>query len=311
MMKDIDKTDLRNVDLNLLVAFEVLMQTRSVTKAAERLRVGQPSASYSLKRLRDLFSDPLFVRTASGMAPTPRALALDGPVRSILASIETTLNSAPAFDPLHERRIFRVGAIDYAQSVIANPLLAELRRKAPACKLILSATDCDIAGRALERGEIDVALGAFPNLVSASHQDVLYRERYECVFDAAACKISSPITMSQWLALPHVIMSTRGDYSGPIDDVLRRSGQQREVAVSTPNFLAIPYLLKEKRLVAALPSRLARMCRVHLGLTTCALPIEVAEFDVMMVWNARTGTEPGAVWLRDQIKSISDSLSDP
>jgi len=310
-MTRIDKTDMRNVDLNLLVAFEALMQTRSVTKAAERLRVGQPSASYSLKRLRDLLGDPLFVRTPSGMAPTPRALALEEPISSILASIGTTLFASPSFDPLREKRIFRVGAIDYSQSVIADRLLSVLQRRAPECKLILTATDCDTAGRALERGEIDVAVGAFPELVSATHQLVLYRERYECVFDAKACRVPAPMTRAQWLALPHIIMSTKSDYSGPLDEVLKGSGERREVAVSTPNFLAIPYLLKGKRLVAALPSRLARTCRVHLGLATCAMPFEVPEFDVVMVWNSRTGNEPGAVWLRDQIIEICKNLDDP
>jgi LysR family transcriptional activator of mexEF-oprN operon len=310
-MSRIDKTDLRNVDLNLLVAFEAMMQTRSVTKAAERLRVGQPSASHSLKRLRDLLGDPLFVRTPAGMAPTPRALALEEPIASILASIRTALFASPSFDPGREERIFRVGAIDYSQSVIADPLLAVLQKKAPDCKLILTATDCDTAARALERGEIDVAIGAFPELVSATHQLVLYQERYECVFDAKSCRVKAPISRAQWLALPHIIMSTKSDYSGPLDEVLKTLGERREVAVSTPNFLAIPYLLKGKRLVAALPSRLARTCRVNLGLATCRLPFDVPHFNIVMVWSSRTANEPGAAWLRDQIIEICKNLDNP
>jgi LysR family transcriptional activator of mexEF-oprN operon len=185
------------------------------------------------------------------------------------------------------------------------------QRQAPGCRLILTATDCDVVGRGLERGEIDLAVGAFPEIVSATHQQVLYREHYECVFDAEACEVWGPISFAQWLALPHVIMSTRGDYSGPLDDVLKVSGERREVMVSTPNFLAIPFLLKGKRLIAALPARLARICRSTLGLATCSLPFEAPEFDVTMVWNARTAHEPGAVWLRDQIVSISASLGAP
>jgi LysR family transcriptional activator of mexEF-oprN operon len=113
-MTNIDGTDLRDVDLNLLVAFEALMQTRSVTKAAEQLRVGQPSASHALKRLRELLDDPLFARTPAGMAPTPRALALAEPIRTILSTIETTLFAGRSFDPLRETRNFRMGATDYA-----------------------------------------------------------------------------------------------------------------------------------------------------------------------------------------------------
>jgi LysR family transcriptional activator of mexEF-oprN operon len=309
-MTHIDGTDLRDVDLNLLVAFEALMQTRSVTKAAERLRVGQPSASHALKRLRELLDDPLFARTPAGMAPTPRALALAEPIRSILSTIETTLFAGPSFDPLRETRNFRVGATDYAQSVIVDPLLSIFQTRAPRCRLILTATDCNGVGRSLERGEIDLAVGAFPEIVSATHQRVLYREHYECVFDARACEARGPISRAQWLALPHVIMSTRGDYSGPLDEILKGLGERREVMVSTPNFLAIPFLLQGKRLIAALPARLAKICRSRLGLATCALPLDAPEFDVTMIWNARTANEPGAVWLRDQIVSVSASLSD-
>jgi DNA-binding transcriptional LysR family regulator len=309
-MDAIDRTDLRDVDLNLLVAFEALMQTRSVTRAARRLRVGQPAASHALKRLRELVDDPLFVRTPAGMTPTPRALALADPIRAILTNIETTLFAGPSFDPSRESRIFRVGATDYAQSVIVDPLLFVFQEHAPGCRLILAATDCDVVGRSLERGEIDLAVGAFPEIVSAPHQRLLYRERYACVFDAAACDARGPISRSQWLALPHVMMSTRGDYSGPLDEILKASGDRRNVAVSTPNFLAIPYLLRGKRLIAALPARLAKLCRERLGLSTCDLPFDAPEFDVTMIWSARTANEPGAIWLRDQIVSVSTSPSD-
>jgi DNA-binding transcriptional LysR family regulator len=307
-MANIDKGDLRRVDLNLLVAFEALMQARSVTGAAQRLRVGQPSASHALKRLRELFDDPLFVRTTGGMTPTPRALALAEPVRAILTSIETTLFSGPSFDPLRETRIFRIGATDYAQAVVAEPILATMRREAPGCRLILMATDCDVAGRSLERGEIDLAVGVFPEAIPATRTCVLYREHYECVFDAAACDLQPPLSRAEWLALPHMIMSTHGDYSGPLDDVLKAAAERREVMVSTPYFLAIPFLLRGKRLLATLPSRLVDMCQPPLGLTACAVPFEVPMFDVSMVWNARTAHEPGAVWLRDQIVAVCASV---
>jgi DNA-binding transcriptional LysR family regulator len=307
-MVNIGKNDLRDVDLNLLVAFEALMLTRSVTRAAQQLRVGQPSASYALKRLRELFRDPLFVRTPAGMTPTPRALALAGPIRVILTDIETTLFSDRAFNPLRETRIFRIGATDYAQSVIAAPLLSVFQEHAPGCRLILVATDCAVVGRGLERGEIDLAIGAFPEIVSATHQHVLYRERYACVYDAKACDVSGAISRAQWLTMPHVIMSTRGDYVGPLDDVLKALGERRDVVVSTPNFLAIPFLLQGKRVISALPAQLAKICRTTLGLAACALPFEAPEFDVTMLWNARTANEPGTLWVRDQIVSISASL---
>jgi DNA-binding transcriptional LysR family regulator len=300
-MSDIEYTDLRDVDLNLLVVFASLMQTRSVTRSAEHLRVGQPAVSYSLGKLRTLLNDPLFARTPSGMAPTPRALAMAQAVGEILSKIEVTLFDGAAFDPAREARVFRVGAIDYAQTIVGGPTLSALRLQAPRCKLILTATDCDAAARALERGEIDVAVGAFPEALRVTHQQVLYRERYACVFDANACKVRGALTRAHYLALPHVIMSTRGDAAGPLDDVLKALGQRRDVMVSTPNFLVIPYLLKGRRLVATLPAQLANACAEELGLSVRAPPFDAPDFDVIMAWHARTAKEPGAVWLREQI----------
>jgi len=283
------------------------MQTRSVTKAAERLRVGQPSASYALKRLRELLNDPLFTRTPSGIAPTPRALALAGPIQSILATIETTIFSGPSFDPVLAKRIFRIGASDYVQSVIADPLLSTLQKHTPGCRLILTTAVCEIVARSLDQGEIDLAIGAFPDIFPESYRRVLYREHYECVFDPTACEVRGIISLKQWLTLPHIIMSSCGDYSGPLDETLKSLGERRDVIVSTSNFLAIPFLLQGKRLIAALPQRLACICRTRFGLATCAIPFKAPEFDVTMVWNSRTANEAGAIWLRDQIISVCDS----
>lgn len=307
-MTTIDGKHLRDVDLNLLVAFEALMQTRSVTGTAQLLRVGQPSASHTLKRLRDLFHDPLFVKTKSGMTPTPRALALAEPVRSILAKIETTVFAGPSFDPLHETRIFRIGVSDYTQSVIADPLVASVQEQAPGCRLLFTAADCNTAGLSLEQGEIDLALGAFPRSIPATLKAVLYKERYRCVFDAKVCHVKGAITRALWLSLPHVIMSTQGDYAGPLDEVLQSRGEERDVMFSTPYFLAIPYLLQGKRLLAALPARLAKTSCTPFGLKVSDLPFASPEFDVMMVWNARTANEPGALWLRELIISVTQGF---
>lgn len=306
----IKTTDLRDVDLNLLVAFEALMQTRSVTRAAEQLRISQPSASHALKRLRDLVGDPLFARTPSGMTPTPRALYLAQPVRDILSSIESTLFAGSEFDPARETRIFRIAATDYAQAVIAEPLLAILRSRAPGCRLILTATDCDRVTGSLERGEVDLAFGAFPQLNWSSHQALLYRESYACIFDPVACAIDGDLTLARWLELPHAIMSTRGDYTGPLDEVLRASGLKRQVAVSTPSFLAIPLLVKGKPMVAALPSRLAERYAAPLGLATCPVPFDSGRFAVTALWTARTAKEPGMVWLREQVAAIAGTPGD-
>jgi DNA-binding transcriptional LysR family regulator len=301
----IDRTDLRGVDLNLLLAFEALFQTRSVTRAAERLRIGQPAASHALKRLRTLLNDPLFVRTPTGMVPTARALELASPIRAILTDIETTLFARPTFVAREERRNFRVGATDYAQLVVLTPLMSELLSVAPDCRLIISQTSCDTVARELERGEIDLAVGVFPDATAAPHKQVLFREEYVCLYDAAASGLAAPLSLADWLALPHMMMSTRADYAGPIDDALGLSGESRFVALSTPNFLTIPFMLKNSRAVAAMPSRLARQCAASNELDVCALPIDAPSFEVAMLWHARSDGDPGAVWFRDSVMRLA------
>lgn len=297
----IERRNLRHVDLNLLTIFAALMETRSVTRAADRLGLGQPAASHALKKLRQLLGDPLFVRNPTGMVPTPRALALDAPVRAILSNISDALFAGDGFEPGTARSVFRVGATDYAQMAIAEPLLAELVGVSPMSRLILTATDCQSVGRALETGEIDLAFGAFPQLAWTQRHQHLYDEDYACVYDAAVCGIKGPLTMEQWLALPHAIMSTRGDYVGPIDAVLGERGLRRHIATSTPHFLAMPYLLQGKAIVGALPMRLARRCAAAFGLAVCPLPFAAPRFAVSMIWTPRTDNEPGLIWLRDQI----------
>ena len=304
-MNPIDANDVRNADLNLLVVFDALIQTRSVTKAAERLHIGQPAASHALKRLRELVGDPLFIRTPSGVAPTARGLELEGPIREILANIENTLFARPAFDPRRDARHFRVGATDYAQLAILKPLLNRMLTEAPHCRLIVSATDCDRVARDLDRGDIDLAVGAFPNAHGAPHRELLYRERYACVFDPEACGFAAKPGLDEWLETPHIVMSTRGDYSGPLDDLLEGDGERRFVVMSTPNFLAIPFMLKGARATAAMPARLAHSICADMGLRVTETPIATPGFEVAMLWHSRAAREPGAMWFREQVTRIT------
>ena len=301
------KLDLRNVDLNLLVAFEALLETRSVTKAAEVLCIGQPAASHALKRLRELFSDPLFVRGPEGMVPTARALAVAGRVRTALSQLETVLLSQMEFDPHREARNFRVGATDYAQVVVLKPLLDRLFVDAPNCRLIASTTNCEVVRRELERGEIDLAVGVFPQNLGISHKRTLFDDDFACLFDPQACGVSPPLTHREWLSLPHVMMSTRADFLGPLDEILQTAGSSRFVAASTPSFMAIPPWLKGTRAIATMPERFAAVCAQSFGLAISPPPVRIAKIEVAMFWHSRTHREPGCIWLRETIANAQMS----
>lgn len=305
-MHNIDMTDLVGIDLNLLKSFDALFTARSVTRAAETLRIGQPAASAALKRLRELFDDPLFTRTADGIAPTPLAFELAKSIKSILTEIDSTLSKHRVFVPSEAQRTFRVGAADYAQMAVFLPLIPDLLAEAPLCRIVMRPTSRRKVAEELERGEIDLAVGVFPNDVVGVRRQVLFQEEFVAVFDPVACGIHGPIERKDWLALPHILMSAHGDTFGPVDEALSVSGEHRFVALTTANFLAIPFMLRGVRAVTALPLRLAMRCCPSMGMTASPMPIAIPGFEVVMAWHDRTDQDPGTIWLREKIAPANE-----
>ncbi|WP_370293821.1 LysR family transcriptional regulator [Thalassolituus sp.] len=150
-------SSLRHLDLNLLKAFDVLMDERSVTRAADRLAVSQPAVSGMMNRLRENFNDPLFIRARRGIVPTPRAEALAGSVKRLLADAEAML-SPGEFDPATAEMILTVAGTDYSMRNILVPLLSVLRQEAPGIQLRMLPIDDTLIETQLERGDIDIAL---------------------------------------------------------------------------------------------------------------------------------------------------------
>src|SRR4051812_45376678 len=155
MMKE---TNLRKIDLNLLIAFSVLMEERNVSRAAERLFVGQPGLSAALKRLREALDDELFVRVGRGLQPTPRALAIAPAIAGALANIDHAIRPPDAFDPRTYEGEFRVGMCDNLETAFFGPLAARIRAEAPGAKLISYASGTDTAPRQLDDGAFEFSV---------------------------------------------------------------------------------------------------------------------------------------------------------
>jgi LysR family transcriptional activator of mexEF-oprN operon len=300
-------TDLRLFDLNLLIAFDALMEERNVTRASRRLGIGQPAMSYALARLRELFGDDLFIRTATSMQPTTRALELSGPIARIISDIRESVLADRAFRPDVTEIVFRIGASDYAEVAVLPEVLTALRSAAPKARIAINSVDGDQLGPMIESGAIDLAIGYFPDVTGSLETEVLFHENFVCLFDEKACGVSAPLKLKTYLDLPHFLMSSRGDLSGCVDGLLAREGAQRFVFVATPHFLAIPFLLHGLRAAAAVPRRLAENCADVAGLAVSPLPVEVKGFDVVMLWHARTGSDPAQRWIRDLVRKMGGS----
>jgi DNA-binding transcriptional LysR family regulator len=298
---------LRRFDLNLLVAFDILIAERNVTAAARRMGIGQPAMSNALARLREMFGDPLLVRTSSGLQPTGRALDLVAPVSRILAELREEVFSTRGFDPGTDKRTFRIGLSDQAEAAIMRDVLQTIRRDAPGVRVVVRSVEMRFGAELLATSAIDLAVGYFPDADSSLETAALYHETFVCLFDTRACGVAPPLSLDEYTALPHILVSLRGEPFGHLDELLRAAGRSREVIYTTPHFLAVPFLLHGFRAVAALPRRLAENCADAAGLAICPVPLPSRGYEVRMAWHRRTSTDPAQSWLRAVIDKVGRS----
>ena len=296
--------DLRRFDLNLLIAFDFLVAERSVTAAARRMGVGQPAMSSSLARLRDMFDDPLLIRSAAGMQPTARALELVEPISRILAELRDQVFNGRTFSPATARRGFRIGVSDQAEAALMQGVLQTIARDAPGVNVVVRSVEMRLGAELLATGAIDLAIGYFPEVAGAFEVATLYHETFVCLFDAKACGVAPPLSLEDYVALPHILVSLRGEPVGHLDGLLEAVGRSRSVVYTTPHFLAVPFLLHGFRAVSALPRRLAQNCADAAGLSICPVPLPSSGYDVRMVWHRRTSADPAHVWFRAVVAAV-------
>ncbi|MEW6343930.1 MAG: LysR family transcriptional regulator [Pseudomonadota bacterium] len=296
-------TNLRRLDLNLLVTLDVLLSEHNVTRAAERLNFSQPSVSVHLAKLRDIFGDPLLLPGPRGMRPTARAEALREPLRQALEALERTVSPERPFDPATATNTWRVAAADYGESTILLPALASLRSVAPGTRLgVVEMFPARIARQA-ERGEIDLAFHTSEGAPEGLHRRVLFAERYVLAGRADHPRLKRRPTLAQFCALDHVIVSQEGaGFHGVTDEALAHAGLSRRVVLSVPHFLFMKSVLASTDLVAMLPSRLARNTP---ALRVVEAPVEVPGYEMAMLWHGRSHRDPAHRWLRE---FIADSV---
>jgi len=298
--------DIRNLDLNLLRAFSVLLEEQNVSRTAELLHVTQPTVSGMLSRLRRIFGDPLFIRTQRGLLPTPRAEALAPALRQLIADAQA-LVSPNAFDPQTSTETLTLSVNDYMQSVLIVPLVANLRRSAPKMKLGIRNLEVAALSSMLARGGIDMAV-TIPEFSDQSlRTQFLYREEYVAVVGKEHPIRSRRVSLKRFLAYDHVLVSpSDGSFKGPTDSVLEELGVTRRVALSVPSFFILTEGLREDDLIALMPRRLFERRSEYLR--TIEAPIDVPGFDVITAWHTRTDHEPAHAWLREQLAQLGNSM---
>jgi DNA-binding transcriptional LysR family regulator len=291
------------LDLNLLRVFDAIYQTRSVTIAASNLHLTQPAVSKHLNRLREVLEDPLFVRTSDGMAPTPRAEGIAGPIRKALSEVRNTIELQLGFDAGKSDRTFRVFMNDLGQAVLLPKLLELISREAPNVNIqTVQVPSVRMRGIALESGDVDLAVGYFEEFEGSIHCQVLFEEHYVGMVRAQHPAIRDSISFEQFLRTPHLVYQPSGGGHGSqenaVDKAFWSAGVERRVAVRVAHTMGISSIVSSTDLLVVVPHRLARACDDLIDVTILELPIEIPRFNVSQYWHERFHADPANRWLR-------------
>jgi DNA-binding transcriptional LysR family regulator len=312
--------NLSRIDLNLLVYLDVLLREKNVTRAAEQLGITQPALSNGLRRLRDLFNDPLLVRTSEGMTPTERALELQPQVRTILSSVEQAVLPVSDFEVTHSTRVFRIMASDYAESTLLAPLLFKLREEAPNITLDVL-TPSDVTFQDLEQGKIDMAINRFDRLPQSFHQATVWRDSFSCLMSSEN-KALENFDMDAFLAAPHIWVSKTGmgvgrgmsqrdsQRLGWVDEALAECGHERQIRVFTRHYQVAALLAKHPDLIATLPTQVARLYDDDPRLAIRKPPFMIIPIELKLAWSPLLQHDPGHIWLRRRIVEVGQEITD-
>ena len=306
MIGDIDLVNIRNIDLNLLTVLDVLLAERNVSRAAERLNLSQPAVSGALKRLRGSFKDPLFVRAQQGMRPTPFALGLIAPLKSVLQDIDTIF-ATTEFDVETADITFAVAATDYAQTTFLAPLMSNVNRFAPHIRFSVVSTDGRRLPEQLDRQEIDFAVTVPEMAPRGAPYAELFEDRYVCAIDASHPLAGKRLKLDQFCKLDHVLVTPSSDgFFGPTDEALAKLGRERRVAVTIPNFLSLPSILRNSDFIAVAPERVLLPFAEELAIFPT--PLSLSPVKMIGVWHELSDRSPAHVWLRDRMTEVATAM---
>lgn len=289
------ETPLEGFDLNLLTTLDVLLEERSVSRAAARMGITQSAMSRSLGRLRDALGDPLLVPAGRGLQPTPRAIAIAGPLREVLADVRTRVLAPMVFSPETATRRFSVSSTDYTDVVLMPRIYAALARHAPGVGVDLVGPAAAF-GRGLEEAQVDLVVGIAAGASGSLRARALFRDGWACLVPATHPR---PLTLETWLATPHVVVSTTRSAGGPVDMALARDGLTRRIGARVHTFGLVPAIVAATGWIATLPRRVA--ARGGPGLRVEPPPLDLPEIALSMLWHERAHHDPGHAWFRDVV----------
>ena len=299
--------NLRGIDLNLLVVLNALTEERSVRRAGARIGLSQSATSHALARLRALLGDELLVRTAAGMEPTPRALALAGPIRLALDAIQATL-APDRFDPAAARRAFSIVVETYGTIVIVADMVDRIRREAPGIDVtVRSGPPAQIIDD-IDKGRADIAIGSVRSLPGRFVTRQLMTDRHVCLMRAGHPLADGAMTLAQFLDTPHLLVSMNDEAGDLVDHALAAAGLARRVAFRLPNGLAAVAALLRSDMIAVVSEGAARLFAGLAPLVITEPPLQLPATTFRLIWNRHLHESAEHAWLRRVLADIGQAV---
>lgn len=301
-------TDLRRIDLNLLVVLDAILAERHLTRAGERVGMTQPAVSGALARLRQHYDDPLLVRAGGAFQLTPKAEALQPAVREAIVEVERTLGLTPTFDPRTSTRTFLICASDYVLAYLTRPLLEVFAREARGATVEFDGLPTDDIVSPVDLLRRDVFIAGSGRGVPGKQQ-VLFSDRFVCIVDASNPRLQDGrLTLSDVAELPHV-RSTFGGVLTHVDDMLAAAAITPRIAIAVRGFLSVPHFVQGTDMIGVVPERVALELAPVLGLVVAETPLEPARLVEVAHWHPSKSRDPALIWLLSMLRTASRALS--
>lgn len=299
--------NLANIDLNLFIVFDAIYTEGNLTRAGQIMGITQPAASNALARLRDTFNDPLFIRTAQGMIPTPLAQNIITPVRSALDLLRGSVHDSRVFDASQASKTFRLSMTDLSEDILLPATFQRLHKLAPNIRIESLLARRRETAKELAAGHldfvIDVPLSNDPQLLHTK----LLEDRYVCAMRKDhPLSVHKSITLKQYLDAQHIHISSRRSGLGPVDLALGKMGFQRNIVLRSQHYLMAHTVLQNTDLTITAPARFAAHHKLH----SVELPISgIAPIESHLFWHASADQDPANRWMREQLLIVAQQLT--
>jgi DNA-binding transcriptional LysR family regulator len=295
--------NLNALDLNLLVVFDAILKDRNITVAARRVGLSQPAMSSALARLRKAFDDPLFVRTSKGMQPTPYAQLLAAPLQRACELVASSLEIDTSFDARTASCNYRFYMTDIGEAVYLPKLLSALALRAPGVTIKVLRIPEHGEQAAMAAGDVDLAIGFFPDLQAGFYQQRLYSDDFVCLLRADHPLAGGPISVKQFAAMRHAVIATAG--TGHETTIGRAVAKHRlRVSLNIPHFMAVPLIVSQTDYVVIVPRRLGLAFAGHSNIRMIESPIKIPSFEIKQHWHERFHHDPANQWIRGLIAEL-------